>query len=36
MISIFVHRNGKTGQVPSIDRAWLNPAASALVWVDLQ
>jgi magnesium transporter len=35
MISIFVHRNGQTEQVSSIDRMWLNPAAGAFVWVDL-
>ena len=35
MISIFVHRNGQTEQVTSIDRVWLNPAAGAFVWVDL-
>ena len=35
MVSIFVHRNGKTEQATSIDRAWLNPAAGAVVWVDL-
>ena len=36
MIAVLVHRNGKTEQVTSIDRAWLNPAAGAIVWVDLQ
>jgi magnesium transporter len=36
MVSIFVHRNGKTEQVTSIDRAWLNPASGAVVWVDLE
>ena len=36
MISVFVHRNGRTEQVPSIDREWLNPAAGAVIWVDLQ
>jgi magnesium transporter len=35
MITIFVYRDGKTEQVTSIDRAWLNPAAGAVVWVDL-
>ena len=35
MITIFVYRNGKTEQVPSIDRAWLNPASGVVVWVDL-
>jgi len=36
MVSIFVHRNGKTEKVTSIDRGWLNPAAGAIVWVDLE
>ena len=35
MITIFVHRDGKTEQVTSIDRAWLNPASGVLLWVDL-
>ena len=35
MITIFVHRNGVTEQVTSIDRSWLNPANGALIWVDL-
>ena len=35
MVSVFVNRNGKTEQVTSIDRSWLNPAAGAFVWVDL-
>ena len=35
LITIFVHRNGQTEQATSIDRAWLNPAAGAFVWVDL-
>jgi magnesium transporter len=35
MITIFVHRNGQTEQVSSIDRAWLNPSSGAMVWVDL-
>src|SRR5882672_969889 len=35
MVTIFVHRNGKTEQVTSIDRAWLNPAAGVNLWVDL-
>ena len=29
MVTIFVHRNGRTEQATSIDRGWLNPAA---VW----
>src|SRR5262245_16671121 len=36
MVTIFVHRNGKTEQATSIDRGWLNPAAGAVVWVDLE
>jgi magnesium transporter len=35
MITIFVHRNGQTEKVTSIDRLWLNPAANAYLWVDL-
>src|SRR5262249_8487949 len=35
MVTIFVHRNGQTEQVTSLDRSWLNPAAGAMVWVDL-
>ena len=35
MVTIFVHRNGKTEQVPSLDRAWLDPASGVFVWVDL-
>ena len=35
MLTIYVHRNGQTERVTSIDRSWLNPAANAFVWVDL-
>jgi magnesium transporter len=35
LITIFVHRNGRTARATSIDRTWLNPAAGACVWVDL-
>jgi magnesium transporter len=35
VVTIFIHRGGKTEQVTSIDRAWLSPASGALVWVDL-
>jgi len=35
MVTIFVHRNGVTEQATSIDRAWLNAASGATVWVDL-
>jgi len=33
--TIFVHRDGRTEQVTSIDRTWLGPAAGAYIWVDL-
>jgi magnesium transporter len=36
MVSIYVHRDGRTEKVTSIDRTWLNPAAGAVVWVDLE
>jgi len=35
VVTIFVHRNGVTEQASSIDRAWLNAASGAIVWVDL-
>jgi magnesium transporter len=35
MNTIFVHRDGKTEPVTSIDRSWLSPAAGAYIWVDL-
>jgi len=35
MVTIFVHRNGQTQQVTSLDRGWLNPAAGVTIWVDL-
>jgi magnesium transporter len=35
MVTIFIHRNGVTEQVTSIDRAWLNPASGVVLWVDL-
>ncbi len=35
MATIFVCRDGKAEQVPSIDRAWLDPASGVVVWVDL-
>jgi magnesium transporter len=35
VVTIFVQRQGKTEQASSIDRAWLNPAANVLLWVDL-
>jgi len=36
VITIFLHRNGRTESATSIDRAWLNPAAGVTFWVDLQ
>jgi magnesium transporter len=35
LTTIYVHRNGRTEQVTSIDRAWLDPAAGATLWVDI-
>ena len=35
MVTIFVHKEGKTEQVTSIDRGWLNPASGVILWVDL-
>lgn len=35
MTNIYVHRNGRTEQVPSIDRSWLNPSSGVMVWVDI-
>ena len=35
MVTVFVHRNGQIEQAASIDRAWLNPASGATLWVDL-
>jgi magnesium transporter len=35
MVTIYVHREGQTERVTSIDRGWLNPAAGVFVWVDL-
>jgi magnesium transporter len=36
VISIYVHRNGKTERATSIDRAWFGPAAGVGLWVDLE
>jgi len=33
--TIFVHRDGRTEQVTSIDRTWLSPSANVYIWVDL-
>jgi magnesium transporter len=35
MNSIFVHRDGRTEPVTSIERSWLSPAAGVYIWVDL-
>ncbi len=35
MNTIFVHRDGRTDQVTSIDRSWLGLSGGAYVWVDL-
>jgi magnesium transporter len=35
MTTIFVHREGRTEQVQSLDRSWLTPAAGVLLWVDI-
>jgi magnesium transporter len=35
MVTVFLHRNGQTEQVSSIDRVWLNAASNTFLWVDL-
>jgi len=35
MVTIFMCRGGKAEQVPSIDRAWLDPGSGVITWVDL-
>jgi magnesium transporter len=35
LTSIFVHRNGRTEPVTSLDRAWLNPTSAVVIWVDI-
>jgi len=35
MITVFVHRNGRTERVRDVDPTWLDPAAQVSVWVDL-
>jgi magnesium transporter len=35
MVTIYIHRDGRTERVQSLERAWLNPAAGTCVWVDL-
>ena len=35
MTTILIHRDGRTEQATSIDRAWLNPASGVVLWVDI-
>jgi magnesium transporter len=35
MISIYVHSNGETKQVDRVEPAWLDPASTVTLWVDL-
>jgi magnesium transporter len=35
LITILLHRNGRSERVSSLDRSWLDPAAGCLLWVDL-
>lgn len=35
MITILVHRGGRTERVDSIDKTWLNPDSGVKLWVDL-
>jgi len=35
LTTVFVHRDGRTEQATSIDRAWLGRAAGVFLWVDL-
>src|SRR5215471_15529275 len=35
MVTVLVHRQGKTEQVRSIERAWLSATANLSFWVDL-
>jgi magnesium transporter len=35
LTTILAHRNGRTEQVTSIDRTWLDPAAGVVLWVDI-
>jgi magnesium transporter len=35
VITILVHRNGRTEPAQSIDRSWLHPASGVTLWVDL-
>ncbi|HWP99791.1 MAG TPA: magnesium transporter CorA family protein [Vicinamibacterales bacterium] len=35
MVTVFVHREGRTAQADRVDPAWLDPRGGAVVWVDL-
>jgi len=35
VLTIFIHRNGRTEEVRSLERAWLSPNSGVLLWVDL-
>jgi magnesium transporter len=35
VISVYVHANGETKTADRVDRAWLDPASGAILWVDL-
>jgi magnesium transporter len=35
LITILLHRGGRTEQVQSIERSWLNPKSDVRLWVDL-
>jgi magnesium transporter len=35
LTSIFVHRNGRTDEVTSIEHGWLDPASGVMIWVDI-
>jgi magnesium transporter len=35
LVTIFVHREGRTERAASIDRSWLSGASGVVVWVDL-
>jgi magnesium transporter len=36
LITIFVHREGRTEPATSVDRGWLNPHAGVTFWIDLE
>jgi magnesium transporter len=35
LITVFVHRDGRTARASDIDRTWLSPTSGAMLWVDL-